>query len=255
MGIMKDLIYNGQSLNSLGFAIKTRPIYTVASRSINFQSVLGRSGDVIVDNQRYENVEMSYQINSIPHRVVANSSQELVHALIDWLSPLDGEYKILRDDWNSGYFCKAICTNIGEIANNLFLGLDTTIKFNRTPFWYSDLGQKTVAFNSSGATRNNFRIYNPEIYQSEPLIKIYGKGNIDLIINNDNIYYHLKNVDDYIVIDCETGNATKDGVMHNEVTGFDYPPVFYRGENVVSVLKTAGATFSKAEITPNWRRL
>lgn len=246
---MKDLIYNGKSLNSLGFAIKTRPIYTVASRSISFQSVLGRSGDVIIDNQRYDNVEMSYSINSIPHLVTAGSSQELAQALIDWLTPSDGEYKILRDDWHRGYFCEAICTNIGEIANNLFLGLDTTIKFNRKPFWYSEQGQNIKIINKE---KRNY-IYNPEIYNAEPLIKIYGRGNIDLVVNGD--YYQLKNIDEYIVIDSETGNATKDGVMHNEVASFDYPPVFVSGDNSVKIIPWAGATFTKAEIIPRWRRL
>lgn len=250
MGLMKDLIYNGQSLNNLGFVIKTRPIYTVASRNISFQSVLGRNGDVIIDNQRYENVEMSYSINSIPHFVTAGSSQELVHALIDWLAPSDGEYKILRDDWNSGYFCEAICTNIGEIANNLFLGLDTTITFNRKPFWYSDLGQMPKILDAQNLT---YVLNNPEIYQSEPVIKINGKGNIDLMINGK--YYHLKKVDDSVTIDCETGNATKDGVMCNEVTDFDYPPVFTAGENTIRIIAAAGATFNKAEIIPRWRRL
>lgn len=248
---MKDLIYNGISLNSLGFAIKTRPTYSAASRSISFQSVLGKNGDVIIDNQRYQNVEMLYQINSIPHLVTAESSQELVHVLIDWLAPSDGEYKILRDDWNSGYFCEAICTNIGEIANNLFLGLDTTIKFNRKPFWYSDKGQETLFV--EGKNKNHY-FYNPEIYDSEPLIKVYGSGNLDLVVNFS--YYHLKNVDGYILIDSTTGNSSKDGVMHNEVTDFDYPPIFINGKNIVKVIATnTGVLFTKAEIIPRWRRL
>lgn len=247
---MKNLIYNGQSLNNLGFVIKTRPIYSAASRNISFQSVIGRSGDVIVDNQRYDNVEVSYQINSIPHLVTAGSSQVLAQALIDWLSSLDGNYKILRDDWNCGYFCEAICTNIGEIENNLFLGLDTTIKFNRKPFWYSNLGQEVKIIDSE---RKTCVLNNREIYPSEPIIRVYGKGNIDLLINDK--YYYLKNVDSSIVIDCETGNATKDGVMHNEVTDFDYPPVFYTGENTITVIKRTGATFTRAEVIPRWRRL
>lgn len=247
---MKDLIYNGRSLNELGFAIKTKPIYTVASRSINFHPILGRSGDVIVDDKRYNNVEMTYSINSIPHLVAAESNQELVHALIDWLAPTDGEYKELRDDWNQGYFCEAICTNIGEISSNLFLGLDTVIKFSRKPFWYSQQGQymKTIEQNDK-----TYHFHNPEIYDSEPLIKIYGSGNIDILLNGR--YFHLKNVDEYIVIDSETGNATKDDVMHNEVTSFDYPPVFKSGDNSVRFKAMAGATFTKAEIIPRWRRL
>lgn len=248
---MKDLIYNGRSLNELGFAIKTKPIYTVASRSMNFQSILGRSGDVIVDDKRYNNVEMTYSINSIPHLVAAESNQELVHSLIDWLAPSDGDYKILRDDWNSGYFCKAVCTNISEITQKLFLGLDTTIKFNRMPFWYSDIGQIPKVIEG---VNKKCTLYNPEIYEAEPLITIYGSGNIDLIINNN--YFHFIDVDGSVTIDSETGNATKDGIMHNEVTSFDYPPVFKVGENYVRTVSAAGqSTITKVEILPRWRRL
>lgn len=247
---MKDLIYNGRSLNELGFAIKTKPIYTVASRSINFHPILGRSGDVIVDDKRYNNVEMSYSINSIPHLVATESNQELVHALIDWLAPSDGDYKILRDDWNSGYFCKAVCTNISEITQKLFLGLDTTIKFNRMPFWYSDMGQEPKIVEDLKKV-HIFR--NPEVYDAEPLITVYGSGDIDLIINIK--YFHLKNVNGSITIDSETGNAYKDGVLHNEVTSFSYPPNFVAGENRVKIVKSADAVFEKAEIIPKWRRL
>jgi phage-related protein len=249
---MNDLIYNGQSLNELGFAIKTRPTYSVAKRSFSFKSVLGHSGDVIVDNQRYENVEMSYQINSIPHLVGAGNSFRLVQELIDWLSPFDGEYKILKDSWNEGYFCEAICTNISEVANNLFLGLDTTITFNRKPYWFSDLGNEKIDINS---VKKIYTLLNPEIYTSEPLIKIYGKGDISLSYNN-NSYYIFSGIDEFIELDCESGNVSKNGISYNKNVNFNYPPVFSKGENTIIFYENnKSSSFEKAEITPRWRRL
>ena len=254
---MKDLIYNGISLNSIGFFIKTKPAFITANRDISFQNVLGHSGDIIVDNQRYNNVEVSYQINSIPHFVSAGSTQKLLQELIDCLVPQDGEYKELRDSWNPGYFREAICTNIEEVVYTLRLGLDTVITFNCKPFWYSDLGQKTIIFEnpiSSGSSSSNYTIHNPEPYPSDPNIRVYGSGYVQLFINNK--YYTINSIDEYIEIDGATGNCYKGSTLCNNNVAFDYLPQFIKGDNSLRIIKAINtSTVDKVEITPNWRRL
>lgn len=253
MGIMHDLIYNKTSLNSLGFAIKTKPFYKIAERDFELVSVLGHSGDIIVDNGVYKNVPLSYSVNSIPHRAYAQDSQQLAYQFIDWLSCFDGDYKILRDTYNKGYFCKAICQNVDEISNNLLKYLDTTINFSRQPYWYSDLGQTQI--NSSS---KELIINNPEKYSSEPYIKIKGSGCFDVSVNNT-IIRIKEDMTDYIEIDTELQSAFKGSVSCNDIVNCDYMPVFTEGQNIIKITPVATGTinpkYNGIEIIPRWRRL
>ncbi len=246
---MKDLIYNGKSLNEMGFSIKTPPARTVAERDISFSSITGRSGDIIVDNKRYKNVDMPpYEINSIPYLVTAEDTESLARELIDWLAPNDDNYKILRDDYNPGYFCYAVCTSIGEISSKLNKHIDTSITFNRQPFWYSDLGQKKFT-----TTKTEFELNNPEIYTAEPYIKINGSGTIALSVNG--ISYQARNVVDYIEYDTAQQSVFKDTQNCSSLVNFDYLPIFKPGTNNILIHPKNGAVFSSIEIIPKWRRL
>ena len=167
---MNNIIYNGQSLRDLGFAVKNHPVHSVADRDLEFASVIGRSGDYIVDNYRYKNVDIPpYEINMLDFDRLQNTDEN-ERRLIDWLMTGDGSYKRFEDSTVPGYFCKAICTNIGEIQRNDINGfLNTSLQFNREPFWYSNEGQNVIEFKGS---RTDFTIINPERYYSEPYIKI-----------------------------------------------------------------------------------
>lgn len=252
---MKNLYYNGESLLEKGLALKNYPKYNIAQRDLSFNSVVARSGDVIVDNKRYKNVETTYPINSIPYLVTAETSYGIVRELTDWLMPTNGDYKILRDDYNPGYFCEAFCTEIGEISNPLAKYIDTTITFNRKPFWYSDLGQKTITLAKVGV---NFEINNPEKYTAEPLIRVYGTGNITLTINDVNYNVTIPSSYGYIDLDSELQTASVKAVNFNKNIDFDYMPTLIPGENYIKATPYQGSTeaiFEKIEIIPRWRRL
>lgn len=247
---MNNLFYNGQSLNNLGFAIKTKPFYPVAQRDMTFTNIAGRSGDILVDNGRYNNVEYSYQINSIPYKVWGLSNQELTYSLIDWLSAHDGKYKELRDSYNEGYFTKAICTNIADVANNASRLLDTTISFNRVPFWYSDIGQEVRI-----STGRSIKLNNPEHYTSEPLIRVYGSGDITIYTGNVTLRT-TRDMKDYIEIDSESLTVSKEGVECSDLL-YDCKtlPYFTSGENTIGVTLGVNGSFERIEVIPRWRRL
>lgn len=251
---MNDLIYDGQSLNSKGFAIKTYPIHKVAERDITFVSTASRDGDVIVDNMRYKNVEMSYQVNSIPHLTTLGQSA-LIRDFIEWLTPKNGEYKIFRDDFNKGYFCKAICTSIGEISNNLSKYIDTTLTFIRTPFWYSDSGENKFTITQADTY---YEVNNPEAYASQPTIKIYGLGELTLIINSKEYTVSIPKNYGYIELDTENQSAHVGNISYDKNTFFDYFPTLKPGVNFIKCVPYQNSTSAKLnqiELIPHWRRL
>ena len=234
----------------MGFAIANYPIHTIAQRDLSFASVIGRSGDSIIDNKRYKNVDMPlYQINSIPRLVKANDKRELEKELSEWLCINSGDYGKLYDSTVHGFFCYAVCTGIGEIVTtNLKKYLSTSIQFNRKPFWYSDEGLKTRA-----TTSQEFELWNPEMFESEPYIKIIGSGRIYLYINEEKISL---DVDEYIELDTELQSAFKGTENQNNCIDCDYMPTFKTDSNTIKIsYKASTATFNGIEIIPRWRRL
>ena len=96
-------------------------------------------------------------------------------------------------------------------------------------------------------TKKDTIIYNQGI-KSEPIITIYGNGNINLFINGNQVT--LKEVDSYITIDSPKMRTTKDLQRQNEKKIGNFPKLD-KGENLI----TWDGSVSKIEIIPNFRYL
>lgn len=256
---MRDIFFNGESLLEQGFALKSFPVYKTAEPELEFVGLPGCDGDDVISNFRYKNVEESIEINSIPHSVfLAENTFQLVMALKNWLVYSDGQYKEYRDSIFPGYFTKAICTSIGEIQTCGFAKLiETTLLFNRVPWWYSDLGNQPYIINE---LNKQISINNPEKYSSLPLIIFQGAGNVNLVINN--ISFSIKDISkvgNYLKIDGETGNCTDiEGNSLDTKVNFDYPPIFKSGSNTIKAVYGGGtpeSALKQITIIPRWRRL
>lgn len=250
--MMNDLIYNGTSLRKLGFAVSHFPVHSVAQRDLEFKSVYGRSGDVIVDNQRFKNVDMPpYEINTYALDLLQNK-ELLERRLIDWLMGGDGSYKVLEDSTKPGYFTRAVCTEIGELTTNNLNGyLATSVRFNREPFWYLKSGQVPVEWTGTSPQV----IENPEPYTAFPVITIEGEGYMILTVNGTDFNITLTQNNPRIVLDCENMHAyNSNGSMDGYFSG-DYFPVLRVGTNHLRVWTERSATIGACSLIPRWRRL
>ena len=111
---MHNLEYNGTSLRKLGFCIANAPFYHISNRKFEIVDIYGKDGGIIADNGFYENIDVSYEINSLPW-LVYNDTQSLIRMLAEEFANFDGKYKELRDTYNTGYYAKAICKSIDKI--------------------------------------------------------------------------------------------------------------------------------------------
>jgi predicted phage tail component-like protein len=89
-------------------------------------------------------------------------------------------------------------------------------------------------------------IVNGGTKSSLPILKIYGNGNINLVINGNII--NLTNVSEYLVIDSELMDAYKDTMLKNNEMNGEFPELRI-GANSISWT----GSVTKVEITPNWR--
>lgn len=243
---MDDFTFNGTSLSSLGGRIVQTPVHYVASRNVEFIKIYGQSGDEVIDNDSYDNVDFTVKIAFLP-RLTQQTAQNLAKAVIDWLAPLQNGYYIYRDTLNPRYFTKAILKNFNEVRRDLRTVLTATLKFNRVPYWYSDSGLTPLTFTDQAL------LVNPEVYTAEPIITLTAArtlNNIKLYINGVETAFNIGSQYSNI-FDCVEKQNYKIVNGEKVYLSTNLPPDLGAGENLIA-LSSSQVTCS---IVPNWRRL
>jgi len=231
---MNSFTFNGISSAEFGLYISEKKIYSIPARDVTFHSVPGRSGDVLIDNDRYENVIVSYTVG-------IKDIKKNIRKIKSWLCKPG--YLKLTDTYQPTYFryaCFCSSVDVVEMLENVGTA---QISFNCKPYMYLNSGQTTRTITSK-ATINN-----PTDFDSEPLLRIYGSGAVTLTINNKS--YNFTQVSPYLSCDTELMNCSYGSILKNHVINFTEFPVFEPGENNISFT----GTVTRIIITPRWRTL
>lgn len=157
----------------------------------------------------------------------------------EWLSGR-GKLRIIPDNnVNNGYFNASVT---GGLKYEKFsTQLDSfKVSFKVDPFYYIGSGDNIIT--NPATLYNQFTIY------SEPLIKIYGNGDITFNINSQ--FVHFTGIEESITVDselqvCYRGTLNQGSKMVGEF------PVLEIGKNEFSWT----GEVSKLEVTPKWREL
>ena len=232
---MNSFTFNGKSSADFGLYISEKKIYSIPARDVTFHSVPGRSGDVLIDNDRYENVTVSYTVG-------LKNIKSNIHTIKSWLCKPG--YLKLTDTYQPSYFRYACFCSAVDVVEMLENFGTAQITFNCKPFMYLNSGQTTKTFTGSGVTLNN-----PCNFESYPLIRIYGSGAVTLTINNKS--YSFTQVSPNISCDSELMNCYYSSTLKNNVIGFTEFPVLEPGDNTI----TYTGSVTKIMITPRWRTL
>ena len=228
--------YKGISSADMGFIITQAPHITSPKRDEEFVSVPGRSGDVIVDNGRFENTTVSYDVAMLSDE---RPLELIARKIKAWLQGETGYFK-LTDTYDPNYYRMAAYSGNIDIEDKVRKIGITTLNFNCKPFKYRTDGENGIVLTASAT------IYNPEEWQSLPYIKIVGTGAITLHINNNSFY--ISSVDEYIEIDSELQSAYKGAVLQNSKINFaTFPVLSERANNIYWV-----GNVSKIIIKPRW---
>ena len=59
---MNYFIYNNINSLDMGIRIQSKNVFSTPKRNLKFKSINGRNGDLILPNNRYENVDVSYTV-------------------------------------------------------------------------------------------------------------------------------------------------------------------------------------------------
>lgn len=227
--------WNGKKSSDFGIIIKHKEIYKSPARDVDFVEVPGQDGEVILDNGRYKNVDVNYQVR------VKNVKSKLLE-IANWLSAV-GYQKLIDSDDSTHY---RMAARTGSVDWN-YLGkgewADLEIAFNCKPWRYLTSGdsqiQKTEAFT----------VINPTSYDALPrlaFVRTSPYGAITVHINNKS-YTFTSNSKTPIRIDSTLQTAEPAANAN-----FDDFPVLKAGENSIS---WTGGNVSEVYLVPHWREL
>ncbi|AMJ41687.1 phage tail domain-containing protein [Anaerotignum propionicum] len=223
-----------KGINSLDMGVvmlKAPSIYKPTKR-VNEIQIAGRNGILHEDTNTYENYTKEAEC-----QVMDRSRIDDVSA---WLNGY-GEV-IFSSEPDKVY--RAFIKN--QIPfNNILLNLnDFLVQFDCFPFKYSvDKADEELSLTAPTTIYNQGTIY------SEPIITVYGTGNIALTINEKN--YTITGIDGYVTINSEIQEVYKDSTnKNNSFSALDFPK-FQEGANTISWT----GSVTRLEIKPNWRWL
>lgn len=228
---------NGVDSRDFGVYISGQGTFSAPRRDYNMVPIPGRNGDIVGIEKRFENLELTY-----PAFIYTNFKQN-IREFRNFLLSLVG-YQTLSDTYHPEEFRMALYE--GEFAPDVEPKNNAgqfDIVFNCKPQRYLQTGETVTTLTASGS------ITNPTRFDSQPLLRVYGTGQLG--INGDTLT--ITNADGYTDIDCEMMDCHKGLINCNlfvEFTSYKFP-VFTPGVNNISL----GEGITQVDITPRWWQL
>ncbi len=246
------LVFQGKNSRDLNLLIQypfniTRPVSDLDPTHIK-----GRNGDFLQDNNSYQNVTETF--NVLAHRPFDISQFDYERSITDWLAPSTGsrKYQYLQFDIDPEYAYSVIQKDPFSFQwNDQDPTVATgTIPFYCEPFQYRVDGIKYIPLPPSGEVNNN------EMQVAIPNWHFIAQGTFTLNVND--IPYEFDNMSGEFWLNGDTGDTyDKDDNLYNNQTEFPNlsVPILKPGFNKISIATENGATITKAEYMPKWRRL
>lgn len=225
------------SYDDFGILISQRPNIPSPKRRINTINIPGRDSNLRFDEKTYEDITLTVQCSIKDKQNLANK----IDNIKAWLFNL-GESDLVFSFQSDKKYIAQVVNAIDFKQVYKYFG-EFPIIFNCRPFKYA-VDNTEVVINQSKTT-----VINPGTIESEPVISIYGSGDIVFKINGEEINH--KGITEKIIVnsviqDCydDAGNN-----LNSKMSGefLKLKP----GENTIEF----SGSVTKVEILPNWRWL
>lgn len=177
--IFNSLIFGSINSADYGIYITGEAVYNAPERAVEMVKVPGRNGAIALDQGRWENVEVSY-----PAGCFGDNQSDFATRISNFRNAIVSQlgYQRLTDTYNPSEY------RLGVYAD----GLDVKpTSMNRAGEFAITFDCKPQRFLTSGETETTVgsgdTLTNPTQYESSPLLKVEGYGNISFNDHNINI--------------------------------------------------------------------
>lgn len=227
---------NKNSYEDFGILISQRPSISSPKRRVSKISIPGRNSNLIVDEKTYDDITLSVECSVKDNDNIMNKLDDIKAWLFE-----SGESDLIFDFQSDKKYIAQVVNSIDFKVVYKYIS-QFPIIFNCRPFKY-ETEMNMIEMAKEGI------ILNPGSMYSDPIIKIFGSGDITLNINSEVI--KLKQVKEHIILDAVHQNCYSEDIenLNSNMSG-EFPKL-QTGENNIS---WTGAVY-KVEVTPNWRWL
>lgn len=229
-------IFDGVPSLDFKLFVNGNKTFSGASADLTFNTIPGKTGDILRFDNRYANTEISYT------SWIAEDMRMNLRALRSFLLSRTS-YRMLEDTYHPDEFRLAVFSG----------GLDVDVSFENT-FAEFDIvfNCKPQRFLKSGelekvVTSATDQIYNPTYFPSKPLIRIFGNGT--LTIGNRQIEVS-NNANNFVDIDCDIMDAYTGYTNRNADIQTSDNEIFTIEPGMAGIEKTSG--ISSVIIKPRW---
>lgn len=236
---MGNVIFNGLSSLDYGIQVEHPPGYQIPAKNYTVSAVPGRSGDIVVWDGSYKNVNRQYEI------AVADLDKdftEMANAISEWLNSSDG-YARLEDTYEPDYYRLAYYDEEATIENILSHAGRVTVNFNCKPQRYLKSGEIPIKITKP------VELINPTNYASNPIITVYGNGEESTNLTIGNRTFAIDLTKGPITIDCDLKDVYYDGENRNDCIKIEkgFPTL---GKGTTTISWDSGELL--LEVIPRW---
>ena len=234
--------YNGVSSDSLGIFVTGAGTFAPAELDTVSYQIAGRSGDLIVSNNRYKNVSVVYPA------FVPNDFENRVQSIRNWLRSATA-YKRIEDNYDSDHFRMGLGRGVEFTPSQQNVGSNIQFEFDCKPQRFLKTGETALT------PANNSTITNPTQYDAKPLIQFSNPTSSAVItIAHTGATFTFTATTSYtgsVTIDCETQNIySGSNNLNSKFTVTGGFPVLAAGSNTITYSGVTGLT-----LTPRWWEL
>lgn len=180
--LYKGFTFGDISSKAYGVYITQEAAYDAPERDTEVVEIAGRNGAYILDKGRYKNITVSYKCG-----IALGDEQSFESAIRTFrnaLSSKAGKYVRLEDEYNPNEYRQAAFLGGIEVDMADRRAGEFTVSFDAKPQRFLKSGESAITVGNSRT------ITNPTLYDSHPLLHVWGYGDIGigggtLSINND----------------------------------------------------------------------
>jgi phage-related protein len=232
--MMDYFTWNGQKSTAYGVHVTQQPSIIVPAERATFRPVAARSGSLTM--LEAENIYDDFIL-------AVDCGVTNLARLRDIGRWLRGSGQLELPEQPGGYYVARVVNQIefSRLVRN-HPNRDLTVTFRCQPFWYAG------GDNDRELTTSTTMLNNPGSIPSEPVITVYGSGDITLMVGQTII--ELEDVSGEITIDTPLQEAYKGAEPQNTKMIGDFP-LLPPGAAAISW----SGSVTKVHIKPNWRYL
>ncbi len=157
------IIFNGVSSDELGVIVEHYPRLVFPKRKVEVFQIPGRNGDLLIDQEVYENYEQTYEV--FFDSKYRGGLEAAMPKIASWLLSGIG-YGRLEDSYSKEYYRMAYVPQVAEFLNYFNEYGRGSLTFNCAPQRFYKTGENEIQ------VQNGQTLHNPNGFKAWPLIRL-----------------------------------------------------------------------------------